>query len=80
MSPPRLTSHNLLATASGRRQAKAARRDLLVQCERCGVSGTGRVNGFGRWSSVNLPVVFGAVLRHKDCGGAMRAFDLESAV
>ena len=70
------TANNLLTPAGGRRGMKAARRDVLVQCDRCSCVGTGRLNGFGKLVSSNVPAVVGRTLRHRDCGGTLACFDI----
>lgn len=74
MSP----SHNLLASAAGRRQVKNARRLVLAQCSTCGAKASVMVNGFGRLVSSNLPVVEKSQgLFHASCKhGRLEFFDL----
>ncbi len=49
------------------------KRDVLVQCDRCGVNGTGRIAG-DRLVSINIAA---RGLRHADCGGSLVTFDIE---
>jgi hypothetical protein len=69
-------THN--QTTAGRRGEKAARRAVLVQCDRCKVNGTGTSNARGRLASVNLraEMVAPGHWRHRDCGGGLVAFDI----
>lgn len=60
---------------------KAARRDLLIQCRRCHAKGTATVRYDHR--GVAVAVTFAGLpvdrskLRHRDCDGAIRMFDLK---
>jgi hypothetical protein len=51
------------------------KRDVLTQCDRCGVIGTARLVDC-RLRSSNLPTSNG---RHADCGGRLVAFDIGAA-
>lgn len=74
-------THNLLTSAAGRRELKAARRDVLVQCSTCGATGSGRINGFGRIVHVTLAATTDRQkgLTHRGCGGSLEAFDTKVA-
>jgi hypothetical protein len=67
-----------------KRARKATRRDVIIQCDRCGCSATGRINARGRLGSVNVPAELSAagwthgLPGSRDrCGGVLRPFDLE---
>jgi len=74
--PPGFALNNRTSAAVDRREWKAASRDALIQCDRCGAIGSARLNGRGRVASVNLPARPGRTWRHSDCGGALVAFDI----
>lgn len=70
--------HNLLASAAGRRQVKAARRLVLLQCDSCSVKASGMLNAFGRLTAINVPAIKkGDDWFHVPCNrGRLVAFDL----
>ena len=74
----KVADHNPTTPAGGRREVKAAiraaRRSVLVQCSRCGATGSGTTNYRNRVVSTSLA---GTSKRHADCGGEILAFDIE---
>lgn len=55
---------------------KKDRRAVLVECDSCGVHGTGSSSS-SRLTSCNLPTTFvPGHLLHAGCGGVFRAFDI----
>ena len=77
----RRESHNLLASAAGRRQTKAARRLVLLRCDTCSATGSGMLNAFGRLTAINLPAVRkGEHWFHRPCKrGRLVAYDIARA-
>ena len=56
---------------------KAARRSVVVQCDRCACSGTGTIGASARLVSVNLAANHaGPEILHASCGGRFVAFDI----
>lgn len=80
-SPPtRVAPTTQTPLPMGRRENKAARRLVLVQCVICKASASASVNGRGRVVSVNLAADFHrGHVRHRGCGGDLRAFDIAEA-
>jgi hypothetical protein len=73
------SADNRASAAVDRRAWKAARRQVLVQCKRCGCVASGVINARGRLVSVNVSADSGrAGWRHAICGGALAAFDIEA--
>lgn len=70
-------SPNRYQSAEERRREKAARRRVLVQCEKCKCNGSGQATSTGRIVSVNLAAEFYRGWNHRNCGGRFIAFDIE---
>lgn len=63
-----------------RRGGRSLPRDVLMQCERGGASGTARVRRLnGRPRLTFAGVVLRRPATHPDCGGSFRLFDLSGA-
>lgn len=73
--------YNRYRSAEQRRQEKAARRSVLVQCDICSAKGSGTINAAGRLVSTTLRAVrvpSGKWFHSTDmCGGLLVSFDIE---
>lgn len=80
MRPPtRLAPSTRAPLPVGRRGGQAARRSVLVQCDRCGVHGTGTADR-RRVRAVDLPArrERGGAWLHAGCGGRLLGYDIEA--
>lgn len=77
MSPPTWPD-NSTSAAVDRRVWKAARRSVLMQCDRCLCKGSGNLNYRGRIVSVSLAAsLVGGQWTHNGCNGRLTAYDIE---